>query len=531
VTGIQGATGPTGPQGPQGVTGVTGVTGIQGATGPTGPQGTTGVTGVTGVTGIQGATGPTGPQGTTGVTGVTGIQGATGPTGPQGATGPTGPQGVTGVTGIQGATGPTGVQGVQGPTGATGTTFTAKTTLGPARRRYLDGTTGATTQDVFYRDVFNVKDYGAYGNGSNDDYSSVNAAVQAAISNGGGCVYFPQGNYYIGTKITASLGGSNVVFRGDGDASVLQMQTTGLFDISQNNSTVCQFLNLRIIANASNGIAIKMTGQAVQNTHGTMMLYMNGVTVCRGSQTFSRALQLDRIYNAVIDGCMLDSSSNAASGYAIEITGLCTNMAIANCNINGWNRGISCATYQEGLSINNSVFINVFYGVYANVSSSAFRCTGLYLDNVHIDARGTNCECVHLENWEGIFVNNCYLTIGEGGTTGNACILGQQIAGTQILGSKFNINGNYGIALTNSSPSVNDCNGNPIGCMAIQILGCSFEGAPSATVLLDTLCMSCTVLNNSHYYRCASPNTVQMTVVAFGANDLTGGTRNNTVQT
>ena len=533
-TGTAGATGPTGPAGATGagatgIAGPTGATGPAGATGPsgagstgaTGPTGTAGATGPAGATGVGtvGATGPTGTGGATGIQGSTGptgvgITGATGATGIQGSTGPTGiagPTGATGVSGVQGATGPTGVQGptgAQGVTGATGTTFTAKTTLGPARRRYLDGTTGATTQDVFYRDVFNVKDYGAYGNGSNDDYSSVNAAVQAAISNGGGCVYFPQGSYYIGTKITASLGGSNVVFRGDGDASVLQMQTTGLFDISQNNSTVCQFLNLRIIANASNGTAIKMTGQAVQNTHGTMMLYMAGVTICRGSTYFSKGLEINRIYNGVIDGCIFDSSSDHASGNAINITEICTNLAISNSNINGWNRGISCEVYQEGLSISNTVFVNVFYGVYAKVAYNALRSTGLYFDNVHIDSRGSNSEAVHLENWEAAFVNNCYFTIGEGGPAGNACIVGQQVAGVQILGSKFNINGNFGIALTNPSISINDCNGNPIGCIGVQVLGCSFEGAPSqSTVYLDTLDRKSTRLNSSHVSESRMPSS------------------------
>jgi len=406
--------------------------------------------------------------------------------------------------------------------------FTDKTTPGIARRRYPDGTTGAATEDVFYRDVFNVKDYGAYGNGSNNDYTSINAAVQAAAAVGG-CVYFPQGNYYIGTKISVALGANNVVFRGDGDSSVLQMYGAGLFEITQNNSTTCQFLNLRIIANNSGQKAIKMTGQNAQNTHSTTMLYMDGVTIKRGSWYFSVGLEISYIYNAVINNCMFDSEPR--NGTALNILALSTNLAISNSNLNGWNRGISCEVYQEGISVSNSVFVDALYGVYCRVASNVLRCTGLYLDNVHVDARGGNCECVHLENWEGVFVNNSYLTIGADGSIGNACILGQQIAGAQIIGSKFNLNGNYGVALTNPSPGINDCNGNAIGCIGVQILGCSFEGAPTATVLLDTLCMSCTVLNNSHYYRCASPNTVQMTVVAFGANDLTGGTRNNTVQT
>lgn len=419
-----------------------------------------------------------------------------------------------------------------------GTTFTAKTTLGPARRRYLDGTTGATTEDVFYRDVFNVKDYGAYGNGTNDDYASVNAAVQAAAASGG-CVYFPQGKYRINTLITVALGANDVVFRGDGDATVLQMYGVGLFSITQNLATTCSFLNLRITANAAGQTAVKLVGPASQNPHSTMMLYMDGVTIKRGTTSFSKGVELSYIYNAVINNCMLDSEPR--NGIGIDILGISTNLAISNCNINGWNRGISCEVYTEGISISNTVIVNVLYGAYCKVAYNVLRCTGFYLSNVHIDARNTNCECVHLENWEGVFITGSYLTIGaeiSAGVAppGNTAILLQQAAGVQITGSKFNLNGNYGVALLNPSSTILDCNGNSIGCIGVQIIGCAFEGAPTATVLLGTLCMSCTVQNNSHYYRCLSSspagvNQAQMTVVAFGANDLTGGTRNNIVQT
>ena len=47
-------------------------------------------------------------------------------------------------------------------------------------------------------DWFNVKSYGAAGNGSTDDTTAVQAALDAAASAGGGVVYFPRGVYVIG---------------------------------------------------------------------------------------------------------------------------------------------------------------------------------------------------------------------------------------------------------------------------------------------------------------------------------------------
>ncbi len=46
-------------------------------------------------------------------------------------------------------------------------------------------------------DWFNVKSYGAAGNGSTDDTTAVQAALDAAASAGGGVVYFPRGVYVI----------------------------------------------------------------------------------------------------------------------------------------------------------------------------------------------------------------------------------------------------------------------------------------------------------------------------------------------
>ncbi len=56
--------------------------------------------------------------------------------------------------------------------------------------------------------MWNVKDFGACGNGTNDDTSSINAAIATAFSNGGGEVFFPAGNY----KISSAIAVTNKVF-------------------------------------------------------------------------------------------------------------------------------------------------------------------------------------------------------------------------------------------------------------------------------------------------------------------------------
>lgn len=52
--------------------------------------------------------------------------------------------------------------------------------------------------------VFNVKAYGASGKGSTDDTASIQRAIDAALSAGGGIVYFPAGRYLLKGTLTNS---------------------------------------------------------------------------------------------------------------------------------------------------------------------------------------------------------------------------------------------------------------------------------------------------------------------------------------
>ena len=67
-------------------------------------------------------------------------------------------------------------------------------------------------------DLFNVKDYGAVGDGSTDDTAAVQAAVAAANANGGGIVFVPNGEYVMtgnlalaaGVELRGSSGGRHI---------------------------------------------------------------------------------------------------------------------------------------------------------------------------------------------------------------------------------------------------------------------------------------------------------------------------------
>jgi hypothetical protein len=81
---------------------------------------------------------------------------------------------------------------------------------------------------------FDVKSYGATGNGSTDDTTAIQNAINAAQSAGGGVVFFPKGTY----RITSSLfvSGNYVQLEGTGEGSVIWPATSGLTAIYIGNA-------------------------------------------------------------------------------------------------------------------------------------------------------------------------------------------------------------------------------------------------------------------------------------------------------
>lgn len=99
----------------------------------------------------------------------------------------------------------------------------------------------STFSDLVTENVFNVQDeaYGAVGDGTTDDTSSIQAAISAAQAAGGGTVFFPSGEYAVTSVTTA--GSVPIELRGDGqDLSVLQvdMSAGGELTLSATGSRV-----------------------------------------------------------------------------------------------------------------------------------------------------------------------------------------------------------------------------------------------------------------------------------------------------
>lgn len=388
------AKGETGPQGIQGVQGPAGAKGETGDTGPAGPKGDTGATGPQGPKGDTGATGPAGPKGDTGETGPQGPKGdtgATGPQGPKGDTGATGQQGIQGVPGQDGAdgqdghspvveavrhpqlpmtfikvdgvqqatildgaigpkgdTGETGPQGPKGDTGATGATGPQgpKGDTGPQGPRGPQGEPGESGHDS----RFNVRAYGAEGDGWTDDTDAMQDAFDAAAENGG-TVYIPAGVYRITSTIYV-YSGNQIAVTGDSSAvSCILNESNG---------------EMAIVMESTDGLVYGNTIEGIRVvTHGASC---GGISL--GAQAQFRMTDV-----------LIYGDYSAADGIGLDLMD-CSQCMLTNVQVQGYGTGIS-------------IYGSNSYG-------------DIYLTSCRFD--GNKDTAVSIDASEGIFAENvaCY---------------------------------------------------------------------------------------------------------------------------
>ena len=94
------------------------------------------------------------------------------------------------------------------------------------------GTAGQPAKSPMAGTVYNVRDYGAVGDGVAVDSDAVNKAITAASAAGGGTVYFPAGHYYcfsirLASNITLYLDQGCELMAADTPREVLALQPRG----------------------------------------------------------------------------------------------------------------------------------------------------------------------------------------------------------------------------------------------------------------------------------------------------------------
>lgn len=273
---------------------------------------------------------------------------------------------------------------------------------------------------------YNVKEYGAVGDGSTDDTAAIQAAIDV-VPSAGGIVFFPIGLYKITSSLSCQRGYISFIGEnraGDWDqassgsgATIRWFGTNGggpMLDIQSPGTTGTVLRSIRIEGLAFNGSSggglIAATGISLKNVHGMIMRHVE-IRTCS-------TVALDMTSKAVSSGpkgvlyshfenIVIREDSGVPSGIGIRLDGADT---AGNTNHNKFI-GVSIHYYDGvGLKFLNSD-TNFFYGCVVHRLSGA--STG-----IAVEFNGSNTNGLH-SRYNGFFgFSQDYDTgSGHGGVT------------------------------------------------------------------------------------------------------------------
>jgi Pectate lyase superfamily protein len=304
--------------------------------------------------------------------------------------------------------------------------------------------------------VFNVKDYGAAGNGSTDDTSAINSAIAAANSASGGTVFFPAGTYIVSSPLT-TLGGSVAVAGVGGNSSAIQLSSswagTAVFNLVNNYNLIekLYFIGGSSTTASSNPAAnmIELAAAQYCTIQDINSQYVNGYIV-EAVGSASRGVQGLLITNirGNKNGYGIHTLGNSGSTYAVQA--MITNI------------------YMQQVSIGDVILIEDSYDVQISQVNTAI--TGTASSNAsNLRIHGA-CASIFATNLDvGSFptqpAGTAAITVesGANGTPENVhiyngivqvCLVGFLIsAGTHIYITDFKIQsmGTHGVTITSGS--------------------------------------------------------------------------------
>ena len=226
----------------------------------------------------------------------------------------------------------------------------------------LQGASGAG----WYTEHYNVKAFGAAGNGSADDTTPINNAISALNTAGKGMLFFPSGTYKITAALTTITVPAMVAGLGKDNTVISTTSTTAnVFTFTGIYSVCVRDLSITQNSNANNsGYAISITG-----TSGLSNPPLDSPVVQNVNITyFGRGVNIYNTTNGTIMGCWIkscvygiyvdaDIDQPAGGGHGDAGSGFVTNNILESCSGAGLYQ-----TCNGGLTMTANQFHSNAYG-------------------------------------------------------------------------------------------------------------------------------------------------------------------------
>jgi Pectate lyase superfamily protein len=215
------------------------------------------------------------------------------------------------------------------PTATTGTNTTQIATTAFVNATAIADTPAATftTNGTVKQTVYNVRDYGAVGDGVTDDTTAINSAI-SALPTEGGVILFPHGIYLISSTITIKHHG--VILLGEGFSSVFADQANQQAGIKGGS-----------VIKASTTTWVSGDHLIVFGVLGTNQMWTGG-----------------GVYNLVLEG----TKGYISTGDGIQILNVQA-VRITDNNITGFSNGVYVSSDQSGGISNVIIEHNIINGL------------------------------------------------------------------------------------------------------------------------------------------------------------------------
>jgi hypothetical protein len=289
---------------------------------------------------------------------------------------------------------------------------------------------------------FNVKDYGALGDGATDDSAAIQAADTAAVSSGG-VVFFPAATY-IATALTLD---SKTHWVGSGiESTIIKLKNS-----SATTAALISTANFTTLASGGGGLGPGTSTGGAYN-FSIRDLTLDGNKANNGSNTvpmlriygYGFILQNLRVRNGNNDGLYSEWTSTAGSPGQDSMEAQLINIKVHDCgnhnvNWNGphdsqWTQGIVYNATARGVTIGangNGLLMNGVHS-WGNSQTYAFYLSGSACGLVNCIGEGASISQVGINASDCWIHGGDYFGAGAGAPVGIRLGDASQAAGTHI---------------------------------------------------------------------------------------------------
>lgn len=294
--------------------------------------------------------------------------------------------------------------------------------------------------------VVNVLDYGAVGNGTTDDSAAIQDAIDYLVTQNGGTLWFPAGDFYVASTLTIDLGSGTLRIIGDERYSTfitVANDTTGL-DTSVGSLSM-EYLTIRSVSYRSgstadtSGIGITMAGRPI----------VKAVNVFGFGGAGIKAVTPDKFINAEFDQVRIGT---CGKGFHFEGSGVGNDFTTTS-NIKN-TYVASCTTGLYARSFNSSYAENLIIEA-CTIGADISGCNYFTAYSWYFEANTTPYT---IHNSTSVIVNetlsnntNPSVVTYNDGSFGQIPFPNTILDSSQIAAGKLGINGIQGASATRSA--------------------------------------------------------------------------------